>query len=298
MDCARAHAVTLWCAALAKAHRGLLRIAPKDVSLAQLRALIQLGLPGCERLGRIDLARALVMKPGDASALLDSMEDRGLVEACGADPRFVATEKGRFQASEFYAHVEDYFAACIGSLSSQEVDVARELMRAAVMVPGGFYERRAEFVPMDRALWPAYCLLAFSAVFHVVVTASKRSTGLSFTDFRFLLELYPKKRSGEKTHRAKDMVRFLRTGRSYVTTASMRLEEQGYISRIPDDSDARGVLFQLEPSGYLCVQDAVEDVQAVLVAFYGDACESRAVLGTLKKLLVAEDSALDGRAVA
>ena len=63
-------------------------------------------------------------------------------------------------------------------------------------------------------------------------TAVKKATSLSLTDFRFLLELYPKRRTAARMLRARDMVAFLRTGRAYVTTASVRLEEQGYLEKV------------------------------------------------------------------
>lgn len=69
--------------------------------------------------------------------------------------------------------------------------------------------------------------------------------------------------------RARDVVAFLRTGRAYVTTASVRLEEQGYLVRVPDDRDARGILFKLTPQGMLCVQDVADDLYAVLVSMFG-----------------------------
>lgn len=297
MDCTEAHAMNLWCAVLAKAHRTLSQIPPKDVTLAQLRVLTQFALPGCERLKRIDVARALVMRPDDTNGLLVAMEEQGLVKGDGLNLLYEVTEKGRLLASEASSQIEEYYAFCIGFLSEEETLAVNELLRAALFVPGSFFERRWLSGSIDTSFCPSFCFLAFSIVFQVVSMASKKSTGLSFTDFRFLLELYPKKRFGDKTYRAKDVVRFLRTGRSYVTTASMRLEDQGYISRIPDEDDARGVLFQLQPAGYLCVQDAVEDVRAVLVAFYGDACESRTILGVMKKLLIAEDAILDRMAV-
>ncbi len=237
------------------------------------------------------------MKPDDADAILEVMKEGGLVEKVASGSCYEATESGRRLASGFVSRLDEFFFSCVGSLSDQEAAVAGALMRSALLVPGGFHEGRDVLAGADESRWPPLCLLAFSTVFQVLTTTSKRATGLSFTDFRFLLELYPKKRHGCKTHRAKDMVRFLRTGRAYVTTASVRLEDQGYISRIPDENDARGVLFQLEPAGYLCVQDAIEDVWAVLVAFYGDACGGRVVLGAIKKLLVAEDAALGCMAV-
>lgn len=78
-----------------------------------------------------------------------------------------------------------------------------------------------------------------------------------------------------------------------MTTASVRLEEQGYLVRVPDDRDARGILFKLTPQGMLCVQDVADDLYAVLVSMFGEAVEERAVQRALKHLLELEDAALD-----
>ena len=92
------------------------------------------------------------------------------------------------------------------------------------------------------------------------------------------------------------MVAFLRTGRAYVTTASVRLEEQGYLVRVPDERDARGILFKLTPQGMICVQEVAEDLYAVLVSMFGEAVEERVVQRALKHLLELEDAALDALA--
>ncbi len=71
------------------------------------------------------------------------------------------------------------------------------------------------------------------------------------------------------------------------------LDEQGYLVRVPDDRDARGILFKLTPQGMLCVQDVADDLYAVLVSMFGEAVEERAVQRALKHLLELEDAALD-----
>ena len=61
---------------------------------------------------------------------------------------------------------------------------------------------------------------------------------------------------------------------------------------MPDEHDARGVLFQLTAKGVLCVQDASEDIYASLVSLCGSRLGERQVLQMLKRLLIAEDELL------
>lgn len=293
MDYSKAHAVTLWCAVLAKAHRGLSHGVLKDAFSTRFRILVQLTLPGCSRLSSMSLSKALAVKLDDAHAALESLEEQGLVRCDASDGCYELTDRGRGEVSVYVAELDGFFGLCAGALSDGDRKFLAGLIRSVLLVPGGFYSHMEAFDCSSSEFGSRYCLLAYAEVFHVFATMVKRSAGLSVTDFRFLLELYPKKRFGEKIHRAKDMVRFLRTGRAYVATASVRLEERGLLSRHPDEKDARGILFKLEPAGFLCVQDVAEDVYAVLAAFYGDACDNRVTLDVLKRLLVAEDAALD-----
>lgn len=293
MDCSKAHAVTLWCAVLAKAYRGLSQGSLKDALSTRFRIIIQLTLPGCTRLRPMDLSRALALKPDDVRVALGSLQDHGLVTCSVPDGCYELTERGKDEAANYVTELDGFFGLCASALSDEDKRVFAGFVRSVLLVPGGFYSRKQGVDCLDPECGSRYCLLAYAQVFQLFATTVKRSAGFSVTDFRFLLELYPKKRFGEKIHRAKDMVRFLRTGRAYVATASVRLEERGFISRHPDEKDARGVLFKLEPAGFLCVQDTSEDIYAVLVAFYGDACDSRVTLDVLKRLLVAEDAALE-----
>ena len=70
------------------------------------------------------------------------------------------------------------------------------------------------------------------------------------------------------------------------------MEEQGLIERIPDEHDARGILFILTPAGYYVVQTAGDDVFAVLASMFGSVLEERRIVSVLKRLLRGEDSAL------
>lgn len=239
MDYSKAHAVTLWCAVLAKAHRGLSHGVLKDALSPRFRTLVQLTLPGCSRLSSMDLSKALAVKPDDAHAALESLEEQGLVRCDASNGFYELTDQGKSEIACSIAELDGFFGLCAGALSDEDRKVLAGLVRSALLVPGGFYSRMEAFDCSSPEFGSRYCLLAYAQIFHVFATTVKRSAGLSVTDFRFLLELYPKKRFGEKIHRAKDMVGFLRTGRAYVATTSVRLEERGLISRHPDEKDAR-----------------------------------------------------------
>ena len=65
MDYAKAHSVTLWCAVLAKANRGVAKLLPKQMTQLQFRLLEQLTLPESEHVRPVRVARLLVLKPSD-----------------------------------------------------------------------------------------------------------------------------------------------------------------------------------------------------------------------------------------
>ncbi len=291
LDSSKAHIVTLWCAVVSKASRGLTRTLPKDLPLPHVRVLLQLSLPGVSPLGVCQVAHALVMKPDDVRAAAEALTERVLVEA-RADGALCLTASGRACAEGLFALVGDYVSRCLEPLSDQERDVLAVILRAPLSLPGGFCLPEGGACAVGERLDPRCYLSSFSIISAVAAAAAKNATGLSLTDFRFLLELYPKRRLGVKTLRARDVVAFLRTGRSYVSTASVRLEEQGLLVRVPDEHDARGVLFQLTAKGVLCVQDASEDIYASLVSLCGSRLGERQVLQMLKRLLIAEDELL------
>ena len=60
MDYAKAHIVTLWCAVIAKATRGVTKLLPKQMTPLQFRLLAQLTLPESERVLPMRAARLLV----------------------------------------------------------------------------------------------------------------------------------------------------------------------------------------------------------------------------------------------
>lgn len=292
MDYAKAHSVTLWCAVLAKANRGVAKLLPKRMTPLQFRLLAQLTLPESEHIRPVRAARLLVLKPADVDEAVGVLADQGLLETC-EDGCIELTRAGRERAARLAERLNVLFALCVGDLSEEERAVLADLLRRAFSMPGSYYARRSLTGEVPETFGARRGLAATAMLHGAVQTAIKKATSLSFTDFRFLLELYPKRRTAARMLRARDMVSFLRTGRAYVTTASVRLEEQGYLVRVPDDRDARGILFKLTPQGMLCVQDVADDLYAVLVSMFGEAVEERAVQRALKHLLELEDAALD-----
>ena len=292
MDYAKAHIVTLWCAVTAKATRGVARLLPKQMTPLQFRLLAQLTLPESEHIRPVRAARLLVLKPADVDEAVGVLADQGLLETC-EDGCIELTRAGRERAARLAERLNVFFALCVGDLSEEERAVLADLLRRVFSMPGSYYARRSLTGEVPETFGARRGLAATAMLHGAVQTAIKKATSLSFTDFRFLLELYPKRRTATRMLRARDVVAFLRTGRAYVTTASVRLEEQGYLVRVPDDRDARGILFKLTPQGMLCVQDVADDLYAVLVSMFGEAVEERAVQRALKHLLELEDAALD-----
>lgn len=292
MDYAKAHIVTLWCAVIAKATRGVTKLLPKQMTPLQFRLLAQLTLPESERVLPMRAARLLVLKPADVDEAVGVLADRDLLRVCD-DGCIELTRAGRERAARLTERLNAFFALCVDDLSEEERAVLADLLRRAFSMPGSCYARRPLAGEASEAFDARRGLAATAMLHYAVQTAVKKATSLSLTDFRFLLELYPKRRTATRMLRARDVVAFLRTGRAYVTTASVRLEEQGYLVRVPDDRDARGILFKLTPQGMLCVQDVADDLYAVLVSMFGEAVEERAVQRALKHLLELEDAALD-----
>ena len=62
MDYAKAHIVTLWCAVIAKATRGVTKLLPKQMTPLQFRLLAQLTLPESERVLPMRAARPMSTK--------------------------------------------------------------------------------------------------------------------------------------------------------------------------------------------------------------------------------------------
>ena len=295
MDYAKAHIVTLWCAVIAKATRGVTKLLPKQMSPLQFRLLAQLTLPESEHIRPVRAARLLVLKPADVDEAAGVLADQGLLDVC-EDGCIELTRTGRERAARLTERLNAFFSLCVDELSEEERAVLADLLRRAFSMPGSYYARRSLTDEAPETFDARRGLAATAMLHYAVQTAIKKETSLSFTDFRFLLELYPKRRTAARMLRARDMVAFLRTGRAYVTTASVRLEEQGYLVRVPDEREARCILVKLSPQGMRCVQDSAEDLYAVLVSMFGEALEERAVQRALKHLLELEDAALDALA--
>ncbi len=252
MNVTQAHIVTLWCAILSKADRGFASVLPRDVPIQQFRLLSLLSRvhPGC--MSAVRLAHALTMRPSDVDDALASLFGVGLVDHCesadGEGASWRVTPLGIERTRAIDADVALYHASCLALLDDDDRRILSALFGKMLRIPGSFYARK-DYSAHIKPLGTFGSLSVIATLHRVVSSAIRHSCRLSLTDFRFLLELYPKRGFGNKTLRARDMVAFLRTGRAYVTTASVRLEEQGLIERIPDEHDARGILFILTPAG-------------------------------------------------
>lgn len=295
MNATQAHIVTLWCAILSKADRGFALVLPRDVSIQQFRLLSLLSRVHPDCMSAVRLAHALTMRPSDVDDALASLFGVGLVDHCesvdGEGASWRVTPLGIERTRTIDAEVALYHASCFALLDDGDRRLLSALFGKMLSTPGSFCARN-DYSAHIKPLGTFEGLSVIATLHRVVSSSLRRSCRLSLTDFRFLLELYPKRGFGNKTLRARDMVAFLRTGRAYVTTASVRLEEQGLIERIPDEHDARGILFTLTPTGYYVVQTAGDDVFAVLASMFGSELEERRIVSVLKRLLQGEDSAL------
>ncbi len=77
VDYAKAHSVTLWCAVLAKANRGVTKLLPKQMTQLQFRLLEQLTLPESGHVRPVRVARLLVLKPSDVDEAVAVLADQG-----------------------------------------------------------------------------------------------------------------------------------------------------------------------------------------------------------------------------
>lgn len=292
MDYAKAHSVTLWCAVLAKANRGVAKLLPKQMTQLQFRLLEQLTLPESEHVRPVRVARLLVLKPSDVDEAVAVLADQGLVRPC-EDGCIELTRAGRERTMELTKRLNVFFALCVGGLADEERAVLADLLRRAFSLPGSYYasgSRAGESVGVFDARARA------GGDGH----APRRRAGRDQEGdvavvhrFPFPIGALPEAPHGDEDAARPRCGGLPADGRAYVTTASVRLEEQGYLVRVPDDRDARGILFKLTPQGMLCVQDVADDLYAVLVSMFGEAVEERAVQRALKHLLELEDAALD-----
>lgn len=293
MDAQKAHFVTLWCAAISKFEKGLSRALAPTLTAAQYRVLASLALPEADRSTKARLAWTASMRPDEVEAALEDLAQASLVALPSPhDPRGAArlTNTGREALQRANGAVTEWEQQCAEALQPSEQQLLASVLARALTVPGSYYARHLQ--PGAQGLSPVQRVTVLHAIHQAMAHAIRKNTDLSLTDFRFLLELYPKKQRGDKRLRAREIVSYLRVGRSYVTTASLRLEQEGLIERIPDEQDARGILFRLTPQGAQAVQAAGDDIFVLLTSLFGNLMEDRRFLLLMKHWLRAEDEAL------
>lgn len=309
-----ARLMTLWSAMLTKTEKGIERRLPEGCTVLQYRVLLQLALPETACLRVPQLARALVARPADVQAAVDALEADGLIErrrneesrgpsmgtcndglcrGCEAGG-YRLTQRGQGFSLAADRSVRAFLRARRVHLNAEDEFLLMCMYYDALVKPGSFFAVRATSMQRGQELPLAYYVTVVVMLSQTIATTTKRVTGLSLTDFRFLLELYPKRRGVAKQLRAKDMVSYLRVGKSYVTTAAYRLEERGLIARVPDELDARGILFELTAEGKGLVQDVGEDMYALFGGLFGmDGVESGRMIRCLKSLLQGTGEHLD-----
>lgn len=141
VDYAKAHIVTLWCAVIAKATRGVTKLLPKQMTPLQFRLLAQLTLPESERVLPMRAARLLVLKPADVDEAVGVLADRDLLRVCD-DGCIELTRAGRERAARLTERLNAFFALCVDDLSEEERAVLADLLRRAFSMPGSCYARR------------------------------------------------------------------------------------------------------------------------------------------------------------
>lgn len=291
MDARKAHLVTLWCAVISKFEKGLARCLAPRLTVVQYRVLAHLAMPETCDATPARLAFAASMRPDDVKGALEALAASGLVQPRpGGVP--LITAQGKDALIRASVAVQTWGRRCLEPLSPHEQDYLSQIVGDALVVPGSYFALRSGPRPADWGPIPKITTLC--AIHQAMCQVVKKDCGLSLTDFRFLLELFPKKHWGQKQLRARDVTACLRVGRSYVTTASLRLEEAGLIQRIPDPSDARGILFCLTAAGADAVRSAGDDIFVLLSSLFGDRLEQRQFLMLTKHWLQAEDAALAG----
>ncbi len=88
------------------------------------------------------------------------------------------------------------------------------------------------------------------------------------------------------------LARDLELSSAAITSRLDRLESRGFVNRLPDPNDRRGVLVELMPDGRAAWESAIE-VQGRKEAFFASAltaAEQRQLNGLLRKLMIALDS--------
>ncbi len=275
MNQSAAHLITLLCAVIAKLGKGVEASLPDGCSTLHYRVLAQLSLPESRFLRPNELARALLVKPLEIEGALASLlVGRCVRQLAGGDrssarretplESYTATPEGLRRAGAATERIGMFLTAACAPFGEADRALVRDYFYEMLVKPGSFFSCRATSLIEGEPIPIPYCVTAVCMLAQTVGATAKCDADLSFTDFRLLLELYPKRRGVVKRLRAKDLVGYLRVGRSYVSTAAARLEARGLIARIPDDRDARGVLFALTPAGERVVLDVGADVSVLV----------------------------------
>jgi len=288
--------ISSWVAFLAKFDKCCDAAAADIASPHECRMLLALNQPECQTLSANQLANALMVRPTDIYSVLENLVEHDLVESYDevislADPaeedetiiEFTApgkaissksmpwhiTDEGKQKALAFEAAVSDVLAQLDASLQEPDLAALKKMIFDILVRPGSFYAQSNELIRNPEALTANHRLVASAATLKAIDTCTKSNLSLSVTDFRFLLELYPQHRGAEKSLRAKEIVNYLRVGRSYVSVTADRLEKEGLLMRIPDPDDARGVLFQLTSEGKLAVRETADDLSVLYAGLFG-----------------------------
>ena len=269
MNQTEAQTITLWCAVLAKAGKGMERRLPDRCLPLHFRMLLQLTQPETNELSSVQFARTLMVRPSDVDAALEILQTTPYLKQVKGADRFAITPEGRTYIAQATESIDRFMGNSQGELDHDEAFIYRAMYYDAIVKPGSFFATNALLPERGTRLPVPYEITAIYALTQTISATIKRSADLSFTDFRFLLELLPKKRDAVKQIRAREMVKLLRVGRAYVSTASYRLEDRGLLKRIPEPDDARGILFEITPQGRQLVNDVGEDVYAVYAGLFG-----------------------------
>lgn len=316
MNQTTAHLITLCSAMLTKTEKGIERRLPDGCTFLQYRVLLQLALPETSCLRVPQLARALIARPSDVATAVEALEADGLIvhkenahaigSALGdcndgqcrgcADGGYRLTEKGQGFSLAASRSVDAFLRARRKYLSAGDERLLRTMYYDALVKPGSFFSYRASSMVRGEELPPAYYMTVIVMLIQAMSIVAKRIASLSLTDYRFLLELYPKRRGVRKLLRAKDVVSYLRVDKSYVTTTAYRLEERGLIARVPDENDARGILYEITREGERVVQDVGDDISALFGGRRGmEGSDTDALLRAVKTLLKGTEEHLDVR---
>lgn len=207
---------------------------------------------------------------------------------------FVRTVQGDILCDEISAGMEHFFSQVQSGIDEESWRLLEEMLYDALAKPGGYFAYFDRETMRGDDLPLSYVLTTMEMFMQVVTTTAKKEASLSFSEFRFLLELFPKRRGVVKRLRARNIATFLRVKRSYVTTTAYKLEELGFLVREPDPDDARGILFGLTSEGSELVERIGDDVATVFEGMFGLRTKSRArMMNLAKRLLISVDATLE-----